>query len=108
MIADAHDKSSSRGFLDASLDFFARDRDGRQGHGSQTIWSTSGGLIRVHTNKALYKPGEPVAIEVTANGHASTLFIDVTQHWRILHSQTITLVNGRGRLTLPYQEGVHG
>ncbi len=104
VIADVHDKSSSRGFLDASLDFVARDRDGRQGHGSQTIWSTTSGLIRVHTDKALYKPGELAAIEVTANGHPSTLFIDVTQRWKILQSQTISLVNGRGRLTLPYRK----
>jgi hypothetical protein len=91
-------------FWDAELDFAARDRSGRQGHTSEGVSYTDSNLIRVETDKALYKPGESIEVRVTATGHPSTLFIDVAQGWKIVHSQTIWLVNGRGRLTLPYRK----
>jgi len=105
VIADTGEKAFAvRRFWDAGLDFVARDHEGKQGHTSETVWSVSSALIRVETNKALYKPGEPIEIQVTANGRASGLFIEVAQHWRVIHSQTISLVNGRGILTLPYRK----
>jgi hypothetical protein len=105
VIADTEDKSSiARRFRDAELDFAARDHEGRQGHTSQTVWYSDHNRIQVEADKALYKPGEPIEVLVTATGHASTLFIEVTQHSRIVHSQTISLIDGRGRLTLPYSK----
>jgi A-macroglobulin complement component/alpha-2-macroglobulin family protein/MG2 domain-containing protein/carboxypeptidase family protein/macroglobulin-like protein/A-macroglobulin receptor len=102
VITGTEEKSSAlRRF---ELDFAARDQEGRQGHTSQTVWCCAHNVVRVETNKTLYKPGEPIEVQVTATGHASTLFIDIAQHWKILHSQTISLINGRGRLTLPYRK----
>ena len=105
VIADSEEKPIAvRRFWDAELDFAARDRGGRQGHTSESVWYASSGLIRVETNKALYKPGEPIEVQVTATGGPTSLFIDVAQRWKVVHSQTISLVNGRGRLTLPYRK----
>lgn len=96
--------SAVRRFWDAELDFSAHDRAGRRGHTSESVWSASTDLIRLETDKALYKPGESIEVQVTATGRPSTLFIDVAQRWKIVHSQTISLVNGRGRLTFPYKK----
>lgn len=93
-----------RRFSDAELDFAASDRDGRRGHTSENVWYDDGNSISVETNKALYKPGESIDVHVTATGRPSTLFIDVAQGWKIVHSQTISLVNGRGHLTVPYKK----
>ncbi|HLF85335.1 MAG TPA: MG2 domain-containing protein [Blastocatellia bacterium] len=104
VIADSEKPIAVRRFWDAELDFVARDRDGREGHTSETVWYATSDLIRVETNKALYKPGEPIEVQVTATGRPSNLFIDVAQRWKVVHSQRISLVNGRGRLTLPYRK----
>jgi MG2 domain/Macroglobulin domain MG3/Alpha-2-macroglobulin bait region domain len=85
------------------LDLSARDREGRLGHTSRTDQYSTSAAIRVETNKALYKPGESIEVQLTAAGRPTTLFIDVAQRWKIVHSQAISLVNGRGRLTLLYK-----
>ena len=105
VIADIENKTSAvRRFWDAELDFSARDHAGRRGHTSESVWYASSDLIRVETNKALYKPGEPIEVQVTATGQPSTIFIDVAQRWKVVHSQAVSVVNGRGRLTLPYRK----
>jgi len=104
-IAETSENSSaSRRFCDAELDFVARDRVGRQGHTSETVWYGSHDFIRVQTDKALYKPGESIQLETTATSGLSTLFIDVARGWRILKSQTISLADGHRHLTLPYNK----
>lgn len=104
VIADSEKPIAVRRFWAAELDFVARDRDGREGHTSETVWYATSDLIRVQTNKALYKPGEPIEVQVTATGRPSNLFIDVAQRWKVVHSQRLSLVNGRGRLTLSYRK----
>jgi len=103
-ISGAENKPAQGSLLNgANLVFSARDGEGRLGHASRTDQYSSTGSIRVETNKALYKAGDPVDIRVTASGRVSTLFVDVVQRWKVVHSRTISLVDGHGRLTLPYE-----
>jgi hypothetical protein len=62
VIADSEKTTAVRRYWDASIDFAARDREGRRGHASESISYYSSDLIRVETNKALYKTGEPVEV----------------------------------------------
>ena len=102
--ADHHGTLKNRGFGQLEVALVARDRDGRTGHTTRTIWSQSTNLIYVATNKTLYKPGEPIDVEVSATSRPSRLLIDVTQGFRLIHSQVVSLVNGHGRFTLPYRK----
>lgn len=103
VIAGSEDGSGSRGQdWGAELSFKARDNQGRTGHVTESIWYYGSDQVRIQTNKSIYRPGEAIEVLVTATGQPARLFIDVAQNWKLIHSQTIPLRNGRGRFTLPF------
>ncbi|MBS1150942.1 MAG: putative rane protein, partial [Myxococcaceae bacterium] len=57
--------------------------------------------FHLDTDRALYRPGEPVNVKVTARGAADSALTRLYQDGRVVHSQSLTLKDGTGALNLP-------
>ncbi|MBI3485133.1 MAG: hypothetical protein HY012_08285, partial [Acidobacteria bacterium] len=62
---------------DNDLYFEARDRKGRIGHHTESFWlSNSRNQLRVETDKALYRAGEPIVVKLEAAQPDLPVFVD--------------------------------
>jgi hypothetical protein len=72
-------RDESRGNI--PLRFVARDRQGRTGHHKDDFWLGQYGeekpVIRVETDKTLYRDGEPIAVELSSDTTRMNLVIGV-------------------------------
>ena len=81
----------------------ARDRQGRTGHETQDLWDSSDGLvIQAQTNHALYRPNEPIELDLHANRSDASLLVDVLRDGRVIRSQSVRLHGGHAFLVVPY------
>ena len=92
---------------DFKLRLVARDERGQTGRQEKEFYVTDAPTIRVATDKALYRAGEPVRVEITANRPELKLFVDVAREYQTLNSIPVELHNGRASLTLPYTPALH-
>lgn len=95
---------------EAALAFVARDRKGALGHQDKNFWRASHPVIRLETNKSLYRAGEPIKALINASEPRMSLIFEVWKNGVVLRSETIELRDGRAKLTVPYspefKEGV--
>jgi hypothetical protein len=89
----------------ASLNFVARDGQGKTGRQAGILWYSNRGrsLIRLDTDKPLYRAGESIKATITASEPGMKLVLDVWSGETVLRSQAIELRDGRARLTIPYK-----
>jgi len=85
-----------------SLNFLARDNQGRLGRHTESLWLGSRPVIRVETDKTLYHAGEPIKAEITASEPDLTVFVDVARDWTVIHSEMVRLRQGHATVLLPY------
>jgi hypothetical protein len=100
LLVSGHAEASAR----VNLSFVARDAKGQKGQEDKTIWTRESALLRVRTDKTLYHAGEAIRASITSSEKDGTIFVDVMQDWRRVHSQTVRLQDGRADITLPYSE----
>ena len=62
---------------DIYLDFRATHRKGDVGHHSEDLEYSDDPVIRVTTNKTLYRPDEPIEVSLASNQRNVTTFVDV-------------------------------
>ena len=103
MVISEGKQSRAHRYWDAQLELTARDRQGHIGHSLKSLWYASTDWVRVDTNKALYKKGEPIDVKVTATGQPSRVFFHVAQGSKTVHSESVSLVKSSARLTLPFK-----
>jgi hypothetical protein len=60
-------------------------------------------VIRVETDKPLYRPGETIKVSVTASEPQLNLFVDVSRDANIIESRSVALTGGATTFTLPYR-----
>jgi hypothetical protein len=89
---------------EATLTFLARDGKGASGRHTNNFWYSDRPVIRLETDKTLYRQGEPVRVEVAANRPEMEAVVDVWQGPVILQSQVVQLHNGRASFTAPYRK----
>ncbi|HXF39484.1 MAG TPA: alpha-2-macroglobulin family protein, partial [Blastocatellia bacterium] len=87
---------------DTQLNLTARDRQHRFGHHSEGLWYTNSAAVHVETDKALYRPGEPIEVDVASTKPAASLFVSVVRGWSLARTERISLTGGRGHITVPY------
>ncbi|MFL6230517.1 MAG: MG2 domain-containing protein [Pyrinomonadaceae bacterium] len=97
----ARDGDSGEGSL--SLRFTARDRVGREGSHDDTFWMNSDPVIRVKTDKSIYREGESVAAEISSDKPDLKVIVEVVADNRTLYAETVRLSNGRASLSIPYR-----
>ncbi|MDT5294467.1 MAG: hypothetical protein QOJ76_1347, partial [Acidobacteriota bacterium] len=89
------------------LRFVARDREGRMGHHEEDFWLQDDGerpLIRVETDKTLYRDGEPIAVEVTSDTPRMSVVVDAVSQGRVITSRSVRLTGGHASLVIPASE----
>ncbi|HEX8495225.1 MAG TPA: MG2 domain-containing protein [Pyrinomonadaceae bacterium] len=86
----------------ASLALIARDRKGALGHQAHAIWYTNQPVIRIETNKSIYRAGESIKAVIHASEPLMKLIVEVWKNRVVLRSETIELHDGRATLNVPY------
>lgn len=87
----------------ARLVLEADDQDGRHGRETQDFWDMGNRLtIQVTTSHALYRPGEPVDVDIYTSRRDANLLLDILREGRILQSQPVHVRNGHAYIVLPY------
>ena len=93
----------------ARLVLEANDQHGRRRRETQDFWDMGDRLtIQVTTSHALYRPDEPVDVDIYTNHRDSNLLLDVLRDGRIIQSQRVHVGNGHAYLVLPYTPDFRG
>jgi hypothetical protein len=85
-----------------SLSFTARNNNSTGRH-VESFYYRSVPVVRVETEKALYRPGEPIKVSIKASKPQLNLFIDVARDSNIIESRSLTLSDGAATFTLDYR-----
>ena len=100
-----NDASSDR----VSLIFRARDDRGSTGeHTEEFEFDDAKAAVRISTDKALYRDGEPIRAEITAYPSLVTLALDTMNEDRVIQSQLVQVKNGHASIVIPYRKELTG
>jgi uncharacterized protein YfaS (alpha-2-macroglobulin family) len=88
---------------EVALRFTARDREGREGRHDDELWLSNDPVIRVKTDKSIYRTGEPVEAEIVSDKSDLKVVVEVAANERSLEAQTIKLVGGHAAISFPYR-----
>lgn len=91
-----------------SVKLSARDRKGLTGHHDEGMWVDTASNVRVETDKAIYRAGEPVRATITSDKEDSILFVDVASESKVIRSEAVRLEQGRAQVTFPYGKDFDG
>ena len=93
---------------EVSLMLRAGDGKGGSGQHAETISFDDQPVIRIATDKPLYRDGDPVRVEITGSQPDLVLTLDVIADQKVLQSQLVPLHSGRAALVLPYRRDFAG
>ncbi|HZB44161.1 MAG TPA: MG2 domain-containing protein, partial [Pyrinomonadaceae bacterium] len=86
---------------DVTLRFTARDAKGRTGTASEEFDLAERTVIRVDTDKAIYRAGEPVRARISSNRRELPVAVDVIREQKVVYSTSVRLHGGRASLSIP-------
>ncbi len=86
-----------------TLDLIARDSNGSQGHHTESFYLRNVPVIRVETNKALYREGEPINVSISASQPEMNLIVNVAREGNLIESRSLMLHDGAAKFSLPYR-----
>src|SRR5215203_1847943 len=87
----------------------ARDKKGQVGTYEESFdFDDDDDAIRISTDKAIYKPGEMIEIDLLSTQQSGYVYVDIVKAWVPLESKVVELHDGRARLTLPYRPSFQG
>ncbi|MFL6276964.1 MAG: MG2 domain-containing protein [Blastocatellia bacterium] len=89
----------------------ARDRRGAVGHETEDFSSSSSSSsswLRVETDRAIYRPGQPVRAVFRAAASSALLFVDLIAGGRVIRSEQLALRRGEAHLTFDYTNDFKG
>lgn len=86
-----------------SLDFTARNNSGYTGHHTESFYHREVPVIRINTDKAIYRPGEAIKVSVTASEPEMELVVEVSRDSNIIESKSLSLHGGAATFTLGYR-----
>jgi uncharacterized protein YfaS (alpha-2-macroglobulin family) len=88
---------------DRTLGFLARDAEGRTGRHTETMSLPASPVVRVSTDKALYRAGEPIKATIHSNVPHARLVVEAVHDGRVVASHVVTLQSGQAQVTVPYR-----
>ncbi len=88
---------------DLQIKISASDANGKKGTEEEEISiDEDEKTIQITTDKAVYKAGESVEIEINSTEKNADVFVDITRNWSIVGSKTVRLKDGRATVKIPY------
>ncbi|MBC8032194.1 MAG: carboxypeptidase regulatory-like domain-containing protein [Pyrinomonadaceae bacterium] len=94
---------ATSGERNLSLAFTARNGAGSLGHHVESFYDRDVPVIRVETDKVLYRRGDPIRVSVTASKPEMNMVVDVARESHIIESRTLSLHDGAATFTLAYR-----
>ncbi len=91
-----------------SLMFRARDPRGATGTHSEQFDLDNERMLRVTTDKSLYRDGETIHAEINSNQADVTVALDAIGPERVIQSQLVSLKDGRASVAVPYRKEFSG
>jgi hypothetical protein len=82
------------------LTFEAEDKNGASGKHTEDFWFYASGGIRVETDKALYRSGDPIEVNLKSDDPNATVEVGADSQWRWITSQMVHLRHGKAAITL--------
>ena len=91
------------------LNFNVHDAAGRTGHGRDELWGYNNGeALRVETDKALYRDGEAIDVQITGTMSQAAVQVNVVTKGAVIESQQVELRDGHAGLQIPYRPSFAG
>jgi uncharacterized protein YfaS (alpha-2-macroglobulin family) len=87
----------------SDLEFTADDGKGASGHYSEKIWRAAG-LIRVRTDKTIYRHGDPIEVEIRSTYPRGPVILSLSNEAQVIRSTVLQLRNGKSFTVIPYEE----
>src|SRR6267378_5200339 len=87
-----------------SLSFRARDKKGEVGHHIESMWYSGRAGIRVETDKTLYKPSEPVEVQLATGAPDVTLVVEAMHDFQIVASKLVRVRHGHAQAVFEENE----
>lgn len=89
---------------DMKLVISAGDSKGRKGSRTETVTFDDDNeeAVRVETNKALYRSGEPITAYVTSSVPEQNVVVDLFRESTLIRSELVKLHDGRGSVVFAY------
>ncbi len=81
-----------------SLSFRARDKKGEVGHHIESMWYSRRAGIRVETDKTLYKPGEPIEVQLATSEPDVTVVVEAMHDFQIVASKLVRVRHGHAQV----------
>ncbi len=91
-----------------SLMMRAGDGKGSSGQHAETISFDDQPVVRIATDKPLYRDGDPVRVQINGSQPDLALTLDVIDEHKALQSQLVQLHNGRASIVIPYRKDFTG
>ena len=86
----------------------ARDKKGQTGTFDESSDLDRDGALQMRTDKAIYKPGEMIDIDLRSSQQAGYVYVDIVKGWVPVDSRVVELHDGKARLTIPYRPSFKG
>jgi hypothetical protein len=86
----------------------ARDRKGETGTFEGSFDIDLDDSLQLTTDKAIYKPGETIEVELRSTRQTGFVYVDVVKDHTPIDSRVVELRNGRARTSLPYRPTLKG
>ena len=80
----------------------ATDSRGRKGSATEEFHFDDDPMVRVETDKTIYRAGEPINAVVTAAGTEEKIIVDLAGETGLLRSERVQLRDGRASITFPF------
>ncbi|HJU56277.1 MAG TPA: MG2 domain-containing protein, partial [Pyrinomonadaceae bacterium] len=98
----------AQGGDETALTFLAHDGKGATARQSNTFWHSGRPVLRLDTDKTLYRAGEPVRISLAASEPEMRAVVEVWHGQNVVQSRAVRLRNGRASLVVPYDKAFKG
>jgi Large extracellular alpha-helical protein len=99
-----HDDRTSR----LELGLTAHDGKNRIGRHRENLWLDDGLAAQIETDKTIYRPNEPIEIQIKANAENALAILSITRDLEIVHSQAVKLRGGKAFVVVPYRTEFSG
>ncbi len=92
----------------AHLMFCARDNRGLSGKHAESLDLGDRAVLRISTDKSLYRDGEPIRAEIVSNKRDLSVALDTITEGRIVQSQMVRLKDGSASVEIPFRSDFSG
>ncbi|MEO8572428.1 MAG: MG2 domain-containing protein [Pyrinomonadaceae bacterium] len=86
----------------------ARDKKGQLGTFDESFDLDRDDALQIRTDKAVYKPGEIMEIDLLATQQAGYVYVDIVKGWVPVESKVVELHDGKAHVMIPYRTSFKG